>query len=270
MSDVEEEEGDADAIREADADPALAERLDVPASPRSIYLEEASVYRPILTGDIFRGVPVPGSTAEESAFDLTMIVSHPSVMREGPRLASRAQGAPIFPIGGVRRSEWSPKRFDIFPLPCLHEISEANSVDGVPRKPWAADLRLSGPIDTTQLDVTKRVACLSIERVLLLLQRLVHTDTRAAVRLDTLESVFMPKLNEVELLENWTEAALSANPPEDLGAGLAQCAEDFDAFLDTVSQASETAIREMLGSRRHQTAAQRLIEAEIAQRFDAG
>ncbi len=267
MSETEgEEDVEGDVLREAGADAALAERLAVPSSPRSIFLEEASVYRPVLTGDVFRGVRVPGSSDAEAAYDLTMIVSHPSVMRDGPALAERAQAAPVFPIGGVRRTAWTPDRFDIFPLPFLRDVAASNGFDNVEKRAWAADLRLSGPIETSALDVHKRVACLSPEGVLLLLQRLVHTDTRAAVRLDTLELVFLAKLEEVELLETWTEEYLTAHPPGELFDGLARCAADFNTFLGGTDPESGIEIRGMLGRPLHRTVAERLVWAEIERR----
>lgn len=266
MSEIEDDRDvDPHAIREASVDLELADRLDVPASALSIYLEEASVYRPILTGDVFRGVEVPGSTEQESGYDLTMIVGHPSAMREGPKLADRVQASPVFPIAGVRRTAWTPDRFDIFPLPCLRDVAKTNGFD-IDHRAWAGDLRLAAPISSGLLDVRSRVACLSAEGVVLLLQRLVHCDTRAAIRLDTLEAVFLPKLNEAELLESWTEEILTAHPPDDLPAGLAQCAQEFDAFLDMTDEHNEMSLRTMLGGPRHQPAAERLIWAEIERR----
>lgn len=264
MSEGSEETG---AVREASAESALAEKLDVPSSPRGIYLDEVSVYRPILTGDIFRSVRVPGSSDVEASHNLTMIVAHPSVMRDGSTLTDRAKAAPVVPIGGVRKTHWTPDRFDIFPLPCLKSVCESNGFPDVTNLAWAADLRLSGPVDTDLLDVGQRVACLSPEGVLLLLQRFVHTDTRAAVRLDTLESVFLSKLEEVELLETWTEDVLTAHPPDDLATGLAACAAEFDAFLESIHAPSGLRLRDMLNNSLQRGIAQKAVLAEIERRI---
>src|SRR5579872_4718439 len=118
---AEEDDEDTEVIREAPLDAGLSERLAVPSSAGAIYLDEASVYRPLVTGDILLGPAVPGSTAAEMEYGLTMIVSHPSVMREGAVLNKRAQAAPVIPISGVRKTEWTPDRFDIFPLPLLKQ-----------------------------------------------------------------------------------------------------------------------------------------------------
>jgi hypothetical protein len=248
-------------------DTLLATRLGAPATPRSIYLEEASIYRPMSTGDIFRGVPVPGSLEAETRHDLTMVVAHPSAMRRGAKLEPRARAAPVIPITGLSRTKWARGHFNVFPLPQLHFVASENGF-GVEERAWGAQLELSAPIDTTRLDVTQRVACLSPEGVHLLLQRLVHADTRASIRLDTLAGVFAPKLEEIELLETWQEelAAPAIASGGQVADTLARTAEEFDAFAAGAKSQSGESLRVLLDDSTRASEARRIVAAEIRRR----
>lgn len=210
----------------------LAERLESPTTPLGIYLEEASIYRPIATGDIFRGVKVPGADEDESSHDLTMVIAHPSAMRKGAALEDRVRAAPVAPVDGLSQSRWANGYYNVFPLPRLSDVAKSNGFDTPPRS-WGALLAVAAAVRTSDLDVTQRVACLSPEGIKLLLQRVVHADTRVAVRPDTIASVFRPKLEEIELLESWTEAVV---PPmlasgTDRASALISAASSFEEFL---------------------------------------
>jgi hypothetical protein len=245
-------------------DPILAERLDAPSEPTVIYLEDASLLRPIATGDIFRGIVVPGSTSSESAHDLTMVVAHPSAMRKGAILEPQARAAPIMPVSGLRRSKWSGGHYDVFPLPLLAKVAARNGDGGVGNRAWGARVDLAAPAQTADLSVRRRVACLSPEGVLLLLQRLVHADTRFPVKIEHLRRTFLPKLDELDLLETWCDDLV--DPDGDLEAQLASLALAFDQYLQVVDEATGMSIRDMLSSDTQAPIARRLIHAERRRR----
>jgi hypothetical protein len=243
----------------------LAERLGAPSGPLDIYHEEASWYRPVATGDIFRGVVVPGATDEDAAFDLTMIIAHPSAMRKGAELEPRARAASIAPVQGLSKKKWPRGSFNVFPLPLLSAVAAANGFD-INDEQWGALLELAAPIETSQLDVTRRIACLSPKGIHLLLQRIVHSDTRFPVKEMTLAKVFSPKLEELEMLQTWNEDLVEPNVSSgaDLVEALLAAARAFEVVMNT----GEPSLREMLESGTRAGEAQRLLAAEIRRRRD--
>lgn len=210
------------------ADPEL-ERLGTVTDARDLYLEEASIYRPISTGDIFFDAPVAGSTAEERASGLTMVLSHPSAMRKGPELETRVRGGPVVEVEGLSTVKYTPKHFDVFALPCFGEVARENGHEVVDGR-WAARLIPGGSVESACLNVRQRVACLSPKGVTVLLQKLVHADTRAAVREDTIEGTIASKLEEIEQLQTWNETLAAPKVEEggDLAEELLAVARDFD------------------------------------------
>jgi hypothetical protein len=260
------EETDASAWSEE-----LGERLAAPSSPEAIYLEEASVYRPISTGDIFWDVPVPGCTPEESAYGLTMVVAHPSVMREGGKLEDRARAAPVIRKDGLRKTQWTDKYVDYFPLPLLSRLAKANGFD-IENLPWGAHLQLAGPISTNDLDIRRRVVCLRPEGVHVLLQRLVFADTRVAVKIENLAFKIAPKLDEIELLQTWNEDLVM--PKVEAGGHLEKellaAANEFDAVCEATSEDRPTSIHDLLASADRRGEGQRLLMRELKERRGPG
>lgn len=196
-----------------------------------------------------------------------MVVAHPSAMRRGAQLEPRARAAPVIPISGLSKTKWAAGHFNVFPLPLLHVIAAENRFE-LDQRAWGAHLELAAPADTTTLDVTRRVACLSPEGVHLLLQRLVHADTRAPIRLDTLAAVFAPKLEELELLESWQEELVAPVIAQggDVAATLSRAAEAFEAFVASASTQNGESIRALLDDPRRASEARRLVAAEIRRR----
>jgi hypothetical protein len=103
----------------------------------------------------------------------------------------------------------------------------------------------------------------------LLLQRLVHTDTRAVVRVRTLGEVFAPKLEEVELLESWLETLVPDGEGDDIRIVLADETAEFDRFLSASDSRLECSPRALLESDLRRGEGRRLIEAEIERRLSA-
>lgn len=223
---------EAQAEFEADYEAEL-EKLGGVEDARDLYLEEASIYRPISTGDVFSDVPIPGCTDEENQWRLSMVLSHPSAMRKGPDLEARARAGPVMPVKNISSTKYEKGHFDIFALPLFGDIARTNGHD-VEDRPWAARLDVTGTIQTDDLDVRRRVACLSPGGVVLLLQKVVNADTRAAVRLDTIEGIIESKLEEIEQIQTWNEA---------LAAPRVDASGDLEAELRTVAYAFDNAMK---------------------------
>lgn len=208
---------------------------------------------------------MPGSTSAEQQYELTMVVAHPSAMRKGAVLEERVRAAPIAPVAGIRRSEWSNGYFNVFPLPLLSTVVREQGLT-IENRGWCALLELAAPVQSSLLDIERRVACLAPEGIHLLLQRLVHADTRFPVRTDLLASVFEPKLDELELLETWCEelGQPRVSGGEELANVLTSEAAEFEAFLAT-PHGTET-IRSLLENRRSAGEARTAIYAELRRR----
>ena len=234
--------------------------------PGEIYLEEASPYRPIATGDIFGGVRVPGSNEDEADYDLTMVIAHPSAMRKGAAIEPRARAAVVAPVDGVSKKKWTPGYFDVFPLPLLSAIAKENGFE-IAARGWAALLQVAAPIATEDLDVRRRVACLSPKGIHLLLQRLVHADTRFPVREELIEEVFAPKLEELEMLQTWVEEFVleELEAGADFDEALVAATRDFEAVMT----GGEKPLRLLLESGEHSGEAHRLFAAEMRRRREA-
>jgi hypothetical protein len=196
-----------------------------------------------------------------------MVIAHPSAMRKGAELEERARAAPIAPVDGLSRKKWASGYFNVFPLPLLSAVAEQNGVE-IEDRAWGVLLELAAPIKTAQLDVTRRVACLSPEGIHLLLQRLVHADTRFPVRKDTLARVFAPKLEELELLETWNEDLVGplVAGGGDLITELLKAAQDFDQTLSATTGQAGRSLRAMLERDEEVGEARRLLIAELRRR----
>src|SRR5581483_535433 len=91
--------------------------LDAPRSSDDLYLARAadtgdvSVLRPIMTGDVFRAIDIPGVECVEGDEErFGMVGSHPCSMREGSTWKSGFQLLRGVKCEPVPLDEW-PKRF---------------------------------------------------------------------------------------------------------------------------------------------------------------
>lgn len=254
---------EVDASYAAPDDPVIAEGLEAPSDPFEIYSEEASHHRPISTGDVFASVTVPGEADHESPMALAMVVAHPSAMRKGAALEKWVRAAPVAPIQNLSKTRWSPGYFDVFPLPLLSQVAEDNGFEIQPRG-WGTKLEFTAPTESARLDVCERVACLSPVGVHLLLQRLVHSGTRVAVPVRLLAETFSQKLEEIEVLQDWTAAYCSR---DDEGVALRprllEAAQAFEELLDSTPPDATDSIRAMLRDAAQVANARRHIRAEI-------
>ncbi|MGI8434106.1 MAG: hypothetical protein ACR2LE_05135 [Nocardioidaceae bacterium] len=141
--------------------------------PDSLYDErvEISRARPLLQGDVFDGVVLPGFGEEPRK---VQIVAHPCSMRAGATLTPRVTVAPIDPHREVTGKGWDgPPR--LMPLPDL--------VDGENFATKFIDVTAC-PAELLTRD--RRIATLSNRGIYVLQQRLVKHYTRVEMSLELL------------------------------------------------------------------------------------
>ena len=252
---------DLEAGFQPEYDERLDESLGIPSTVEALYLEEASVYRPLGTGDIF--VENSEEATGGSPQGLVMLVAHPCAIRKGPVLEPRAKVAPVVRAQGVSKSKWTNGYFDFFPLPGLRNVAAENGF-AVDDRAWGALLKEAAPVDTESLTVANRAACLGPEGIRLLLQRLVHSDTRVAVKPLAIEATYKPEAEELELFETWNTDLV---PPrlangEPLDEALVAEAREFDAFVGSGSPSP----RQLLRQADTISQGRRLITQEIRRR----
>ncbi|MFH9747754.1 hypothetical protein ACH4MN_25350 [Streptomyces anulatus] len=195
--------------------------LDSPESVDGLYAswgEDPSFARPLMQGDVFFDVTLPGISNEPQR---AQIVMHPCNMRRGANLVPRVTMVPVSDYT-MQAADWQ-KRVRIMPLP---EISGAGSSNAM------ADLLQFTSVASNQLSPSKRIAALSDAGLLLLQQRLVFTQTRILLSLDRLHEQMSPTFTELELQEDWVEEALALAGDSQRQEVLEQASKDFQSWLD--------------------------------------
>jgi len=234
--------------------------LDRPATEDDLYLDRGQPvepWRPILQGDVFEGVRLPGVDDHTHL----IVSTHACTMRgRGGALKPKLKAIPVVASSqSIDLEDWVSGHFRRFPL---HRLSEAE-----PDRLYVARLDEVGMVVTEELDLDRRIACLSEQGLFLFQQRLVFCDTRTHVKLDTLAAASSGVLEEAELLERWNESL--AQPRVAAGEGRAAAlraeAEAFDAFL---GPPSGNTLRARLNDPVTRPAARREVFGEIARRRD--
>lgn len=181
-----------------------------------LYEERGAVSyaRPLLQGDVFAGVPVPGLSTEALT---VQIVTHPCSMRRGTDLNDRIQVVPVETYQRV--SDWGG-HVRVMPLPDLLEDGGYHAAKFVDLSAAAAG----------ELTVDKRIASLSQRGILVLQQRLVMHSTRVDMSVAVFREQSAPVLAEAEMQEIWTEIVLG----DDLGdlTEVAAAGQEFQNWLD--------------------------------------
>ena len=187
--------------------------------PEDLYEERGTVSfaRPLLQGDIFAGVIVPGLSTDPIT---VQIVTHPCSMRRGTDLNERIQ---VVPVENYQRvSDWGG-HLRVMPLPDLLEDGDHYAAKFVDLSATAAG----------ELTVDKRIASLSQRGILVLQQRLVMHSTRVDMSVTVFREQSAPVLAEAEMQEIWTELVL-VDDPESL-AEVASVGQEFQGWLDEAS-----------------------------------
>lgn len=197
--------------------------------PDALYDERSDVSRarPLLQGDVFDGVVLPGFGDDPRK---VQIVAHPCAMRTGASLTPRITVAPVEPYQPVSGKAWDghPR---VMPL--------AELVSG---KHFAAKFVDITACPVELLTKDRRIATLSNRGIFVLQQRLIKHYTRAETELEVLRSQSAPVLTEAELLWDWLETVLSDLEINDQGT-LDLEAEVFEEWMRSGSPSRQERLR---------------------------
>jgi hypothetical protein len=206
--------------------------LVVPAFPAELYLyrgEEVSACRPVMTGDVFADIEIPGVDDGPS---LALVLAHPCSMRKkGAHLRDRVMMCQVSDGAPIPLAKWADGYYGVMPLPDLY---------GNPSLGFRATFELAGRVPTADLDLGKRIACLDERGITLLLQRLVFSYTRAPIDTDAIHQSVAHLLVEAELLEEWVEARTERVGLEPDAAASRAAEAEFDALMCKADESGVT------------------------------
>lgn len=172
--------------------------LECPDAVEDLYLaatrDEVEPSRPVLTGDVFEDVVIPGVDGT----GLGIVLTHPCSMRtDGVTLAKRLLMASVSASGAIPLKSWKTGHFKVMPLPLLMG------------KHHSALFEEMGMVESTILRETNRVACLTPYGINLLQQRFVWYLTRFLAPSHRLGEASEAVFQEVELCSEWVLEATS-------------------------------------------------------------
>jgi hypothetical protein len=205
--------------------------LVVPTSPAELYLyrgEEVSACRPVMTGDVFADIEIPGV---DDGLGLALVLAHPCSMRHGPHLRDRVMMCRVVDRSPIPLANWAGGYYGVMPLPDLY---------GVPSLGHRATFELAGRVPTVDLELSKRIACLDERGIALLLQRLVFSYTRAPIDTDTIHESVAHLLVEAELLEEWVDARTIGVGVEPDAAAIRAAESEFDVLMGEADESGVT------------------------------
>jgi hypothetical protein len=225
--------------------------LEEPRSADELYLARSAdldgvpVLRPIMAGDVFRGVDIPGVGPQEGDSErLALVVSHPCSMRTGAKLKDHVHAVRAVKCEPIKLNEWPKRFYDRMPLPDLTIIVDPDDISSddpaaelelrTQEGAHAALFDLRGRVKSDQLRLDQRIACLTDLGVAFLHQRMSHFDTRYAPQVEELIAVCNPAFAEIELWEQWNERLVDPTALSDMMSLLSELekvAEIFDAEL---------------------------------------
>lgn len=204
----------------------MPRELETPRDVGDIYLaraDEVEVYRPIVTGDVFSGVHIPG--VDDTEKNLAMVVTHPCSMRgANGRLNDKVTFARVSEFDPFPLRAWPKLHQKKMPLPELLAPGDAAF--------FLTELEEAGRVRTSDVAYDRRIACLSDFGIMLMLQRLVFSHTREIVDINTLTQVVEHVLEEVRLLEEWNQEIIpNTQGDADINVRLREEGAAFDALL---------------------------------------
>jgi len=176
---------------------------------------DVSWCRPLLQGDVFDGVVLPGFGSDPMK---VQVVSHPCAMRTGTKLTPRITVAPVEPHASVTGRGWDGN-LRVMPLAELiggqHFATRFIDVTAAP---------------TLLLARGRRIATLSNQGIYVLQQRLIKHYTRVEMPLDLLRRESAAVLTEAQLQWDWLETVLTE--PEQIDEAAIDAEERvFDGWL---------------------------------------
>lgn len=199
--------------------------------PDALYDErgEVSWSRPLLQGDVFDQVVLPGFGDEPR---MVQIVTHPCAMRKGPALLPRITVAPVEPYAQMAsQTDWDGN-LRVMPL--------AELLDGKHHATKFVDVT-AAPADLLTRD--RRIATLSNRGIYVLQQRLVKHYTRFDVSLGLLRRESAPVLEEAQQQWDWIETVLTDQEQADQAAIEAE-GKVYDAWLSEGDPSRRTLLKD--------------------------
>lgn len=195
------------------------EELERPDSASDLYLaslpDQVEAARPILTGDVFSGVTVPGLEGS----GLAIVLTHPCSMRaDGVKLSKRLLVAKVSPSEEIPTSKWQGGYFKVMPLP---ELMGEHCF---------ACFEEMGMVESATLLSGERTACMSPYGVNLLQQRFIWFLTRLLVPTHRLDEATAAVFEEADLQEEWV--AVSTDRGEDAG----QAEQSFHGWIRSADE----------------------------------
>lgn len=171
------------------------ERLECPVSAGDLYLAaditEVEAGRPIMTGDVFDDISIPGLDQA----GLAIILTHPcSMRRDGVRLAERLLMARVRYYQHVPFKRWESHNWKVMPLPNLNGSEHAAMFSDI------------GLVPSNDLLRIQRIASLTPFGINLLQQRLIWYLTRFVAPTHRLNEACDVVFEEAELCEDWVVA----------------------------------------------------------------
>lgn len=203
----------------------MSMQLECPRSGASVDAEslyysrgdEDSVYRPVLTGDVYENLLLPGSTGKEKKRTV-MILQHPCSMRtNGVDLAWHILAAEVTQYKPLTPQEWSEGNFRLMPLPELRPELTTGKRD------QAANFVNAYTLTPAQLQSATRIASLSEFGINLLLQRWVHYSSRVVIPTFQFQTVTEGFCMEADLLEEWCETLSDDDSPQSIHDARGEC-----------------------------------------------
>ncbi len=216
--------------------------------PDALYDERTDVSRarPVLQGDVFDDVVLPGFGDEPMK---VQIVAHPCAMRTGANLAQRITVAPVEAYQPVTGKGWDGN-LRVMPL--------AELIDG---ESFATKFVDVTACPAELLIREHRIATLSHGGIYVLQQRLIKHYTRLELSLELLRRESAPVLTEAELQWHWLEEVLT------------EAELDDDDAIETEAGVFEEWLREGTPSRQerlraeiHHTDVRREVQRAAGQR----
>jgi hypothetical protein len=205
---------------------------------------EALALKPVMTGDVFSGVRVPG---EPEPLDV-MVAGHPCTIRRGVELVVRVPCVRLVQHEWLAYDNWPRYDKNHFPISAAVGLGDGRCASlwdwiGVPRE---------------ELVRTRRRVTLQDQGIYVFLQRLIYSFSRFPPPLTVLREASAHVLVEAELEYSWVLALLDGEPDEQK---LAQLSGEFGVFMSAEDR------RSILRTDRKRVAAQ--VEAEITRQQNA-
>lgn len=227
--------------------------LEYPESADNLYLargEEVVSHRPLLQGDVFKEVTIPGL---DDGASLAIILTHPCSMRKGPALVPRQLVARVVEANPLPLDRWVTSHKRSMPLPELLPDERERQFMG--------EFENVGAVASDILLGSERIACLDPHGMCLLQQRYVYYLTRLVVPTSDLHEVVAPVIAECELMEEWIGAAKAR------GFAVGQAERDFHEFIRQPPEGLAMSYQEALLDVSRRGAVRRAVRSEMERRF---